>query len=108
MRKLEVSAADLKNAHAAVAASLVPGIAMRTPRRTGALAGSWAPGSTKTRARLTSPKPYAGVIEYGWSERGIEPARMIRDTVEANTAEILAAYERELEKLARDAGFGVK
>jgi hypothetical protein len=108
MRKLEAQAADLKSAHAAVAASLVPGVSLRSPRRSGALAASWAPGATKGRARITSSRPYAGVIEYGWSERGIEPARMVRDTVDASHAEILAGYERELARLAAMDGFGVK
>ena len=57
---------------------------------------------------MTSTLPYAGVIEYGWSERGIEPARMVRDTVGASSAEILSIYERELERLGRSAGFDVK
>ena len=108
LKTLEVDAADLKAAHLAVSSALLPGIAQRTPRRSGALAGSWAAGATKTRARMTSTLPYAGVIEYGWSERGIEPARMVRDTVGASSAEILSIYERELERLGRSAGFDVK
>lgn len=108
MRQLDAAAVDLKAAHNAVAAELVPGIAMRSPRRTGRLAGSWSPNATKGKARLRSSAPYAGVIEYGWSARGIEPARMVADTIEASQAEIIATYERELERLGREAGFGVK
>lgn len=108
MKELDADVADLKRAHLAVSSALVPGIASRTPRRTGELAASWAAGATKTRARMTSSKPYAGVIEYGWSARGIEPARMVRDTVGASSAEILATYERELARLGRSAGFDVK
>jgi hypothetical protein len=108
MRKLDADAADLKSAHRAVAASLVPGVAQRSPRRSGALAASWSPGATKTRARITSSRPYAGVIEYGWAKRGIEPARMVRDTVEASRDEILASYADELARLGAAAGFRVK
>lgn len=105
LRRFDASTADLKGAHAAVAAALVPGIALRTPKRTGALAASWQAGATKTRARITTPKPYGGVIEYGWPARGIEPARMVRDTVDASQAEIVDTYSREIEKLAERAGF---
>src|SRR5262245_29465358 len=98
LKQLEASAADLKQAHNAVATELVPGIALRSPRRTGTLAGSWSPAATKTRARLRSSTAYAGVIEYGWAARGIEPARMVADTIEAEQAQIVATYERELER----------
>ncbi len=108
LKQLEADAADLKTAHMAVSSQLVPGIAQRTPRRTGALASSWQPGATKTRARLTSTRRYAGVIEYGWPKRGIEPARMVRDTIAASSDEILATYQRELGRLGGRAGFGVK
>jgi len=108
LKQLEASSADLKSAHNAVAATLVPGIAMRSPRRTGALAGSWSPNATATRARLRSSKPYAGVIEYGWAARGIEPARMVADTIEAEQSTIVSTYERELERLGSRAGFETK
>jgi hypothetical protein len=108
LRDLSSDAADLKPAHLAVSSMLTPGIAQRTPRRSGALAAGWIPGATKGRARITSKQRYAGVIEYGWPERGIEPARMVRDTVDASSAEILSTYEDELEKLARRIGFDTK
>lgn len=108
LKQLDAQASDLKSAHLAVASALVPGVGLRTPRRTGALAASWSAGATKTRARITSSEPYAGPIEYGWPAHGIEPARMVRDTVAASTEEILATYERELARLAAADGFGVK
>jgi hypothetical protein len=107
MRKLDVQAQDLKAAHLAVASSLVPGIGIRSPRRTGTLAASWAAGATKTRARITSRAVYAGVIEYGDPKRGIDPARMVRDTVDASSAEILDLYGAEIAKLAASDGFEV-
>jgi hypothetical protein len=105
MRELGAASADLKSAHLAVSSALVPGVALRTPRRSGALAGSWQAGATKGRARLTSTLRYAGPIEYGWSEHGIEPARMVRDTVAASGDEILETYTRELGRLAEGIGF---
>jgi hypothetical protein len=108
LKRLEADAGDLKAAHLAVSSALVPGVGLRSPRRTGALAASWAAGATKTRARITSSRKYAGVIEYGWPARGIDPARMVRDTVDASHAEILELYQAELAKLAAAADLEVK
>lgn len=108
LKQLGAEAADLKSAHLAVSSLLVPGIGQRTPRRSGALAASWQAGATKTRARITTPLRYGGVIEYGWPKRGIEPARMVRDTVDASHSEILATYTDELDKLSKSVGFETK
>jgi hypothetical protein len=108
LKRVSDGAADMTSAHRAVAGRLVPGIALRSPRRTGALASSWVPGATKGRARITSRVLYAGPIEYGWPARHIEPARMVRDTVEASTREIREAYESEIARLGARAGFEVK
>jgi hypothetical protein len=108
LKDLGAASADLKSAHLAVSSLLLPGVAQRTPRRTGELAASWQAGATKTRARMTSPLRRAGPIEYGWPKHGIEPARMVRDTVDASHREILETYSSELEKLGKAEGFGVK
>jgi hypothetical protein len=107
MRKLDVQAQDLKAAHLRVASAIVPGIGPRTPHRTGALAASWSAGATKGRARITSSQLYAGPIEYGWPARGIEPARMVRDTIDASRDEILQLYGDELARLGAADGFDV-
>lgn len=108
LKALEASAEDLKAVHTAVARQLIGGVRTRTPIRTGALAASWGAGATKTRARITSPLLYSGPIEYGWPAHGIEPARMVRATVEAEEGAIIRTYERELAALGAKAGFGVR
>jgi hypothetical protein len=105
LRKVGAEAADIKSVHLEVASLLVPGVAGRTPVRTGALAESWRAAATKGRARITSSERYAAMVEYGVPERGIEPARMVRDTVDDSHAEILETYERGLERVARGVGF---
>jgi len=105
LRKFEATAADMKAVHRTVAEGLVPGIGLRSPRRSGALASSWAAGATKGRARLTSTAVYAGPIEFGWTRRGIEPAWMVRETVAASHDQILETYSREMERLAERIGF---
>ena len=51
--------------HARSAAASSPRRGVRAPPRRG--------------RRLESKLPYAGVIEYGWAARNIQPARMVRD-----------------------------
>lgn len=108
LKALEASTEDLKAVHTAVARGLLPGVAIRTPRRSGSLAASWSASATKTRARVTSPLVYAGPIEWGWPAHGIDPARMVRATIEAEQREIIAAYEHELEQLAAHVGLEVR
>lgn len=108
LKKLDADAADLKVAHLAVSSALVPGVTQRTPRRSGALAAGWKAGSTKTRARITNTERYAGPIEYGWPKHNIEPARMVRDTVAAESKTILDTYEHEIAKLGKAADFEVR
>jgi hypothetical protein len=108
LKKLDADAADLKVAHLAVSSKLIPGVTSRTPRRSGALAAGWSAGATKTRARITNTERYAGPIEYGWPGHNIEPARMVRDTVAADSRLILETYEAELAKLGAAASFEVK
>lgn len=107
LRTLEASTADLKAVHTTVVASILPGVASRTPVRSGALAGSWTAGATKTRGRVLSSRRYAGPIEYGWPEHGIEPARMVRETIAAEQGEIVGKYETAFEDLGRRSGLEV-
>lgn len=108
LKALEASTADLTAVHREVAAELVPGVGLRSPRRTGALAASWSAKSTKTRARIVSTKVYAGVIEYGWPARSIRAAKMVRQTIESSQRQIVASYERAIERLGAKAGFEVR
>ena len=108
LRQLEASSEDLRAVHTTVVAGILPGIAARTPVLSGALAGGWTAGATKTRGRILSSKRYAGPIEYGWAEHGIEPARMVRETIEAEQGEIVHKYEDALAQLGERAGFEAK
>lgn len=96
----------MPEAHAAVAADLVPGIVQRTPVRSGALAGSWSSTGQPDRGVIESSEEYAGVVEYGDPARGIPPARMVRDTLEASEREVVAGYEDGIEREAKRIGFG--
>jgi hypothetical protein len=103
---LRARASAMPEAHAAVASSLVPGIAQRTPVRSGALAGSWSASGEDGRGVITSDEPYAGVVEFGDPARGIDGARMVRDTIDASERDVLEGYEAGLEREAKRIGFG--
>jgi hypothetical protein len=107
LKSMELSARDLSAVHKRVVGALLPGIAQRSPRRTGALAGSYSARSTKTRGRIASSVVYSGVIEYGWAQHSIAPARMVRDTIEAEQATIVDTYQHELAELGKRADFTV-
>lgn len=66
---------DLKAAHAQVGTFVTEAAAPRAPRRSGALAGSGRPGSTKTAALIRyggARVRYARPIHWGWPRRNIE------------------------------------
>lgn len=104
LRELEASSEDLRAVHTTVVAGILPGVSSRTPVRSGALSGSWTAGATKTRGRILSSKRYAGPIEYGWPGHGIEPARMVGETIEAERSAIVDRYGDALEDLGKRAG----
>jgi hypothetical protein len=108
LKQLEASSADLSGVHKRVVGALLPGISTRSPRRSGALAGSYSAKATKTRGRIASSAVYSGVIEYGWSQHSIAPARMVRDTIDAEQRTIVATYEQEIETLAKRADLEVR
>lgn len=103
--KLRSELDSMSTEHVAVVGGLLPGVRMRTPHgRTGRLLASWDVVPAAHGASITSELEYAGPVEYGVAGR-FEGARMVRDTLEAETDELKAAYERELEKAGARAGF---
>lgn len=105
--KFAEDAAQLEDGHRAVATVLLPGVAQRTPVASGALSVSWEAEAIAGAARVTSSLPYAGVLEYGDPKRGRAARRMVRDTLEAETDAIRAAYEDELARRGSRRGFEV-
>lgn len=99
--------ANLEATHHKVAQARLAGVARRTPVRTGELAGSWAAEGSTTGGSIVSPLAYAPVIEYGSAERGITAARMVRDTLEAETGELLEEYRAGILEAAKRRGFRV-
>jgi hypothetical protein len=108
LHKVERSAQDMTDAHRRIVSSILPGVASRTPRRSGDLASSWSAGATKTRGRVLSSLAYAGPIEWGDAKRNVIGAHMVSDTIDDETPAIVAGYSEELERAGRAAGFEVR
>jgi hypothetical protein len=106
-QELERFIGDLTETHRRVLGPLIPEVAARTPIRTGRLASSWRLEASSTAGSIESGLVYAGPIEFGSSSRGIEPERMVRDTLDSNERDILAGYERAIADKARSIGFRV-
>lgn len=106
--KLEDGLAHASSSHAVVVRGLLPGLIMRTPRRTGRLAGSWRTSGEDDRGVISSDVDYAAPIEYGVPSHGIRPYAMVQRTIDAETSTIEKQYEAELAKAGRRAGFEVR
>ena len=87
---------DMSEAHRRVAELIIPGASRRSPRLTGALAASWRAEASKIAAGVVSGVGYAGPVEYGQPARGIPGARMVADTIAAETDAILGEYGRHI------------
>lgn len=96
---------DMTAPNRRIAALLVPGVARRSPRLTGALAASWRAEASKIAASVTSDLRYAGPVEYGQPRRGIPGARMVRDTVAAEAEQCIAAYRETVAERGKRHGF---
>lgn len=96
---------NLAATHDVIARGLLPGVAARTPFRTGLLASSWRGAGTPNTADITSDVEYAAPVEYGVPARGQAAARMVRDAIAASERDIVATYDRELTRMAKGEGW---
>jgi len=101
---LERDVDDLTETHRRVVTRLIPDVAIRTPRRTGALAVSWQPGASKVGGSIESPLEHAAPIEFGTS-RGVPEFRPVRGAIEAREGDIGKAYEDSIAASATRLGF---
>jgi HK97 gp10 family phage protein len=77
----------------------------RMPRKSGKLAGSVKSGASGDRATVSAGSavkvPYAGAIHFGWPKRGIRPRPFLYAAMATKRDEVLAAYEKAMDDLAR-------
>jgi hypothetical protein len=102
MRQAGVDLQDLKDAHAAVAQTVVRAAAPRTPHRSGKLAaslrGSGQAGAAIVRAGRASV-PYAGPIHWGWDARHIKAQPFLWDAIQDSKDQWTGTYLRALQDI---------
>ncbi len=107
MTALGVEVADLKAVFGKVSdqgAALARGFA---PKRTGKLAASIKGAKRKNSAIVRAGSrrvPYASVINYGWPERNIRPARFLQRADEQLQPTVAKEIDAELSRLIRERG----
>jgi len=74
------------------------------PKLTGALASSVVGNPSSERAQIVAGSaavPYAGVIEYGWPARNIQPQPYLNKTVNDNLGYIIEKYEDSIKDIVK-------
>lgn len=87
---------DLKAAHAAAGAVVLPRAKGKAPRRSGALAGNIrasAAASSLTLRAGGARVPYAGPIHWGWAKRNIRPQPWIYEEINNSQPFLVRVYE---------------
>lgn len=100
-----VSLQDLKDAHAAVAQTVIAAAAPSAPHRTGALAASVRGSGTQSTAVVRAGRasvPYAGAIHWGWPSRHIKARPWLWNAAIRSADEWTGQYLRALQKIIDD------
>jgi hypothetical protein len=93
---------DLKAAHSEAAQLVTAASRPRSPRRTGALAGTVRGSGTTTAAVIRAGGarvPYAGPIHFGWPGHNIEAHPFISEAAESTEPAWTRLYVNEVEKI---------
>ena len=85
----------------------LPGIAQRSPFRTGELERSWSAEPVAGGSAITSSAEHAWPIESG-TRFGVRAHRMVADTIAAEESELLKGFEEHVRELSKRAGFEVR
>lgn len=107
LKRAGAELADLRAAHAAVAAYVAARSLPAAPHKTGRLAASVRPGAQQGAALVRAGRasvPYAGPIHWGWAARNIAPQPWLWDTVQAEQDPIVTRYEAAIQALLEKVG----
>jgi hypothetical protein len=106
--KVSHDIADMTEVHRSEAEMLLSEVAARTRRQTGNLAASWEASGEPELAQFLNPQAYAGVQEFGWSARNIEPTLAVQGAFEANESETERLYGDAIADIGKRADFQVR
>lgn len=104
LERLGVEVEDLRQAFGAISDDIVEEARDEVEVDSGALQSTIRPARTKNKAVVRAGSagvPYAGVINYGWPARGIEPSDFLTGPANRDEAAKAAAIEANLEALIR-------
>lgn len=107
LRRLGLEIADLKDAFSTVAAQGARLAAYFAPKRSGTLAGDVRGNRAQSKAVVTAGRvsvPYAGVINYGYAARNIEPALFMQKASDAMEPVAFQELDKEITKQIRKRG----
>lgn len=102
MRKAGADMKELKDVNRQAANIALPAVRTLTPRgKSGKLAGSIRVGATQKAGVIRAGRksaPYAGVINYGWSKRGIKPRLFVNQGVAGTENAWQRVYKQFIDK----------
>jgi len=93
---------DLRDLHRRIGLTVQAAAGGIVPRRSGDLAGSIRSSGTKTSAVVRAGYasiPYAGVIEWGWPARSIDPQPYLTEAAQRTEPEWVGDYQREMQSI---------
>jgi HK97 gp10 family phage protein len=102
MKAAELDLADLKAAHAKIAALVLADAAANAPVRTGRLAATVRASATPSYAVVRAGRaavPYAAPIHWGWRARGIQQQPFLQDAIESNRDEVVGIMLHKLTEI---------
>lgn len=109
LERLGVNLDDLRTPFRPVAVRAARFASSFAPRRSGALAGSVRPGTSRNKAFITAgglSVPYAAVQNYGWPARGIRPSSFMQRADKAVQPFAVSQVERAVESAVDRKGLG--
>ena len=102
MRKAGADMKELKDVNRQAANIALPAVRTLTPRgKSGKLAVSIRVGATQKAGVIRAGRksaPYAGVINYGWSKRGIKPRLFVNQGVAGTENAWQRVYKQFIDK----------
>lgn len=94
--------AQMKDAHAAAGAIAGGRARAQAPKAEGTLSASvrWSGSASAATIRAGSAKvPYAGVIHFGWPDRGIPARPWITEAAQATEGQWTTEYQEAVERI---------
>lgn len=107
LERFGVASEDLKQAFGAISDQVVVEAGRIVPHRSGRLASTIRPAKTKNKAVVragTAAAAYAGVINFGWPDRGIAATQFLTGPANEHAEDYARQIDANLQALIRRYG----